>query len=126
MVVSERHDFRVYENKSVLPLMCGESQMEFIGRVDHERAVRLGYAVPSTVFVRRKDGTVKELSRFYNSEEFTYEGGLVRGARSSSECLHTKAWSSFNVGYCMESDARTLSLLSGSFSEVNGMEVWYK
>lgn len=125
MVVCERIDFRVYENTSVLCLMCGESQEEFVGRVDHERAVRLGYQVPSTVFVRRKDGIVKELSRFYASEEFTYGGGRVSGVRSSSEWSDANAWSSFNVELCMESDARLLSLLSGTCMEVSGMEICY-
>jgi hypothetical protein len=121
MVIRERIDYRVNE-KNVLPVpLCGETAEQLLGRVDKAAAVRAGVSVPGTVFVRRKDGVLKELPRYYDDMLFTHDGARVErvleGVDWSRVRYEVRKFTFEGIRRALDNDAKVLSLTSGYVGE---------
>jgi hypothetical protein len=121
MVQRERIDFRVREKGYPRSRMCGESEEQYLGRVQRDEAVRRGISIPGTVFVRRRDGVVRELSRFYDDMMFTYDGARAERvlANVHFECAkhEVRVYALQGITDALRRDARALSLLPGESSD---------
>lgn len=121
MVLCERVDFRVFEKKFPMFGIRGETADERLGRLDKPEAIRKGIPLPATVFVRRRDGLLKELPRVFDDMLFTYDGARVERVLECAERLsvgHKARKFAFDgITRALDEDAKVLSLLSGESSE---------
>lgn len=123
MVRRRRDDFRVLWKQRFPVQLCGETKEECFARVNRSEALKKGIPIPMTVFVRRKDGVIKELPMFYDDMMFTYDGARVErvlnGVDWSSVRSQVRCYALDGISKALESDAKTLSLLSGESCEVD-------
>ncbi|KAJ8174829.1 hypothetical protein LV161_008840, partial [Aspergillus fumigatus] len=125
MVRRERIDFRAFEKSRYSSPMCGESHEEWFARVHRDEALKKGYCIPLTVFVRRKDSVVKELPRFYDDMMFTYDGARIEKVLDGvdwSRVRHgVRQFVLEGINRVLHDDAKLLSLVSGDVSELDGL-----
>jgi hypothetical protein len=125
MVRRERIDFRAFEKSRYSSPMCGESHEEWFARVHRDEALKKGYSIPLTVFVRRKDSVIKELPRFYDDMMFTYDGARIEKVLDGvdwSRVRHgVRQFVLEGINRVLHDDAKLLSLVSGDVSELDGL-----
>lgn len=123
MVRRRRHDFRVSSKSFGLQRLCGESTEECFARVNRSEALKKGVPIPMTVFVRRRDGVIKELPLFYDDMMFTYDGArierVLNGINWGAVRGTVRSFALDGITRAMEDDAKRLSLLSGEVCEVD-------
>lgn len=123
MVRRQREDFRTHLKGVLRKPYCGESADEFFARTNRNEAMKNGLSIPTTVFVRRKDGVVKELPVFYDDMMFTYDGArierVLNGVDWTRVRSHVRLFAFDGINKALEKDATTLSLCPGEFREAD-------
>lgn len=129
MVLRERLDFRMYEKSYSSDPFCGESAEERLCRVCPEQGRKKGFVPPLTVFIRRKDGVIKELPRFYDDMLFTYDGARIERVFAGFPWERVKhdvrVFAFEGINRALHDDAKKLSLLAGEGPE-DGQEDFFK
>ena len=114
MVRRQREDFRVKQKGPLTARLCGESAEQYIGRVHPELARENGYPIPEDVFIRRRDGVLKLVGRFYDDQLQSHDGAtlesVVQGVRNCFAKNEVEEYVLGFVNVSAEGDAKQLSL----------------